>query len=331
MNGNGDSFEKMMAEKVRTLLGKLRKGGNEEKLCGSKYGLNYFEQLRTEWSLLLNPLTAIGPSGAGRMQILLDTKAEDLTFSDLYAFERMLTRAVPFDRLKRLAPSIRLEYKDCVGVDAYREYEAGKPPPATEADENELRTDVEQLQAELQWLYIIQPLEEKSRNSLTKWLLLAMFLLTLAIIAWIVLWRTMLGEKVPPVGFVLFAGALGATFSAQRRIQTTAGGRSTLVNIIRSGSVRLSVQIAPVIGALSAMVLAFLFASGLLSGALFPEFTVTALFNPLVLGAGGTADAVFAKLMIWSFIAGFAERLVPDALDRFATQADKQKPEGSSQ
>jgi hypothetical protein len=31
-------------------------------------------------------------------------------------------------------------------------------------------------------------------------------------------------------------------------------------------------------------------------------------------------SADFAKLMVWSFVAGFAERLVPDTLSRFVEQ-----------
>jgi hypothetical protein len=35
-------------------------------------------------------------------------------------------------------------------------------------------------------------------------------------------------------------------------------------------------------------------------------------------GPGGVAD--YAKIIVWSFVAGFAERFVPDFLDRLVNQ-----------
>src|ERR1700720_2462464 len=96
-----ESTEKF-SEKAEFLRKELnRVHGEDERLVESEYGLNYFEQLRTEWSLLNNPEQAIGPGGQQRLKELFDKKAEDLTWSDLYAFERFLTHALPFVRLKR--------------------------------------------------------------------------------------------------------------------------------------------------------------------------------------------------------------------------------------
>jgi hypothetical protein len=81
------------------------------------------------------------------------------------------------------------------------------------------------------------------------------------------------------------------------------------------------------------MILAFLFASGLLSGALFPKVSVISKPPdglPLFLPLNSINDVSFAMLMVWSFVAGFAERLIPDALDRLATQAEKQKFSGAT-
>jgi hypothetical protein len=318
-----------LSDTAQALRDKLGKYGADQKLEGNEYGLGYFEQLRTEWSLIPNPEKEIGASGQERLNELHHKPAKDLTWSDLYAFERLLTRAVPFPRLKRLANSIRMEYRDVVGKDGYKEYLDSKPPSLEGADEATLRADTEQVQADLQWLCIIQPLEESSRNALTRWLSYVMFGLTAVLVGWMFLSPRILNEPgTQPIAFVLFAGALGATFSAQRRIQTTVGDRISLVSLMRSGSTRLSVQIAPIIGALSAAVIAFLFASGLLTGSLFPKIAIIGQPEgalPLFLPLNSANDLQFAMLLVWSFIAGFAERLIPDALDRLATQADKQK------
>ena len=333
-------FDAGLSATAKELRKELGEYAAEEKLAGSGYGLSYFEQLRTEWSLIPNAEQAIGPSGKERLQEILKKQGSELTWSDLYAFERLLTRAVPFERLKRIANVIRGEYKDLVGPEDYQEYQNGQPPPADRSNEAELRADIEQLQCEVQWLYTIQPFEEDSRNRLTRWLAGIMCALTVVLVVWVVATSWVISSVynnggVQPIAFVVFAGALGAVFSAQRRIQTTVSRRSSLINIMRSPSTKISVQIAPIIGALSAVVLAFLFASGLLSGALFPEVAVTGNGKGLPLCAAlayGHSDVTmdFAKLMVWSFIAGFAERLIPDALDRLAAQAEKQNLPGAT-
>ena len=57
----------------------------------------------------------------------------------------------------------------------------------------------------------------------------------------------------------------------------------------------------------------FIIASGFLTGDLFPT-----LSQPV---PAHLKD--WAKLLLWSFVAGFAERLVPDTLDRLVTQASQ--------
>jgi hypothetical protein len=70
------------------------------------------------------------------------------------------------------------------------------------------------------------------------------------------------------------------------------------------------ILVSPILGAVFAIILYFFFAGGLVTGSLFPEFKL-----PL--------DGInVAKLVIWSFIAGFAERFVPDRLDQLSQQAN---------
>ena len=102
---------------------------------------------------------------------------------------------------------------------------------------------------------------------------------------------------------------------------------------MRSGSTRLSVQIAPIIGGLSAALLALLFASGLTSGVLFPKVAIIGKpdgASPLFLPLNSANDVAFTMLIVWSFVACFGERLIPDALDRLAAQAEKQNFSGAT-
>jgi hypothetical protein len=83
-------------------------------------------------------------------------------------------------------------------------------------------------------------------------------------------------------------------------------------------------------GSLAAIVLYFVFRAGLLRGLIFPDFTLPVLSGPHLRSPmdellHGELPSVIeaAKLLIWSLVAGTAERLVPDLLTRLSDQATK--------
>jgi hypothetical protein len=83
-------------------------------------------------------------------------------------------------------------------------------------------------------------------------------------------------------------------------------------------------------GSLAAIVLYFVFRAGLLRGLIFPDFTLPFLSGPHLRSPmdellHGELPSVIeaAKLLIWSLVAGTAERLVPDLLTRLSDQATK--------
>ena len=81
----------------------------------------------------------------------------------------------------------------------------------------------------------------------------------------------------------------------------------------------------PVVGALTAAILFIAFAAGFVQGgSIFPTFACQAgdkmcgSFDKLI-HEFGPADATdYARTLVWCFVAGFAERLVPDKLKGLA-------------
>lgn len=142
------------------------------------------------------------------------------------------------------------------------------------------------------------------------------------------------GDRVPMILGILVAGAVGGFVSFQRRVQAVGTATSTaqgaddtpsFMALLGLGHVITPAVLALVSGALFAVIINLLFATSWLSGVLFPRIltvhgsTGTTLMgwylNTLVPG-----DDV-PKLLLWSFVAGFAERLVPDLLDAIAARA----------
>ena len=84
-----------------------------------------------------------------------------------------------------------------------------------------------------------------------------------------------------------------------------------------------------IVGAISATVLYMLFASELVKGDLFPAFVckkgddVCTTFGMLIGEWGPDQATDYAKAIVWGFIAGFAERLVPDTLKSLSKSAQQ--------
>jgi hypothetical protein len=141
---------------------------------------------------------------------------------------------------------------------------------------------------------------------------------------------------VPPslLTVVQLAGALGAFFSALIRLYNFEDLPKAMVARELEGLPRLHLLIyslvPAVIGAIAASVIHMLFAAGLLQGDFFPVFkcgnvqNVCNSFGSLI-GDWGPAEAKdYAKDIVWGFVAGFAERLVPDTLQALSRTAQKE-------
>jgi Na+/serine symporter len=164
-----------------------------------------------------------------------------------------------------------------------------------------------------------------------KQMLVALFVTTLIVI--IVLVALLLpfsflfnsDNKDPPLIFVvILAGSLGAFFSALIRLYNFEELPKVLIvdelQGLPKGYLRVYSLVPAVVGAIAATVLYLIFAAELLQGDLFPEFSCDLTgsqckFFQTLLNNWHPAQATdYAKMLVWAFVAGFAERLVPDTL-----------------
>lgn len=121
---------------------------------------------------------------------------------------------------------------------------------------------------------------------------------------------------------IVLAGMGGGVISTYIRI------RGTVPHSADKGTLfvtKVQAYISPLVAGMLALVFHGFLASGIITGSLFPNFEAGSLkYNSLsemveTLSPATNRDA--AKAVVWAFIAGFSERLVPNVLDAVAKTA----------
>jgi hypothetical protein len=249
-----------------------------------------------------------------------------LTISDAILYEKMLVRLLPEGALRRKASHLRDRFRRLVEPEEYQLYLESGPPDPLNGNVDDLRTDLDALLDRIHYLYNVSPFREEMRSRLSSRIsalllvLLAPVAVTATVLALVNASRS--HATVSALLPVAAAGAIGGFVSVQQRIQSAPSEGDAIRGVLALYDGWFSVYLSPLTGAIFATVLYLLFAGGLVKGAAFPDLSDAA-------GAAGVSgfrsflvkieprDATdYAKLLIWAFIAGFAERLVPDTLNR---------------
>ncbi|MCO6454139.1 MAG: hypothetical protein J5I93_02385 [Pirellulaceae bacterium] len=127
-----------------------------------------------------------------------------------------------------------------------------------------------------------------------------------------------------PILICMF-GAVGGVANNFRRFQRLRYQNWKDLNSTVRWLMTLQLYLSPLIGALFAMVLYGAFASEILQGSLFPKFNSEAPYLNLSSFADSMRPATngdVAKALFWAFMAGFAEGLVPNIIDKVGKQAE---------
>jgi hypothetical protein len=134
------------------------------------------------------------------------------------------------------------------------------------------------------------------------------------------------GERTYLVIYVFLAGLIGGFLSIQQRMPSI--GLNELRELSNSWS---SILLIPINGGIFAIVLMLMFLSGILQGDMFPKFNHVQIdhnqlfdtFKDWLMKTFPQNGVEVAKLLFWSFVAGFSERFVPQIIRKTAANADE--------
>ncbi len=293
---------------------------------------SYFEHLRGEYHALPEDPSR-EKSFVDHIESILKEKKDDVNWDHIFQLELLLLKLMPEEKLLRKAWLIRKRWKSVVSSEALQSYEDSlKNRPAPEhptSSRQELLADLEVLLQDLFWHYRMNTAweEQSGRFANTGLVYLLLTLLGAGVLFKLVSLATLpLDWNTLVLAFaVAFTGAVGGFMSMLRRLKEASAQMHRSSQLIAIESSRTAIILQSMLtGGAFALVLWLMFLGGLLSGELFPKEITSPLTSPI--------PKDLAKLLVWSFIAGFAERFVPDLLDKLGakgqgTSAEKEKQE----
>jgi hypothetical protein len=297
------------------------------------YGWSYFDHLVAVYVTL----NTADPRADAVIKKSRETP-DDLTWGDIFLLEDTNFSLMSPDLVDRSAWIIRERFREIACCAVYDKYINSNVPRETDTPPklSLLKADLTRVLDVLHWYYSLIPMRERIRKSLTIdciIMVVAYTALLSAFLAWCNWHNT---NFLAMLACVLYFGIIGGFVSSQRRMQSLPNEGDPLISVFGLDNAGYYLWLSPMLGAIFAVMLTLMFIAGILKGSMFPDFRLSlpAPVNGLPLfhftwNTLPTDSQEYGKLFVWAFLAGFAERLVPDNLDRLASKLEpSSKPPG---
>lgn len=304
----------------------------------SAHELALFESKKAEVLALTTSAEWLPPEALSK---LLAKSGEEIEPIDLMLFERLFCKFAPANLL---LPHFSI-YESEIGVEhASTTIPTPENDPETaEATEEQNRNRLLGLLSKVHYLRLTSRAKEDLRNRVSFGIsmILALFL---GFVLWYLTWilsSAMTSVEDPSatrgsvVAIVLMSGAGGALVSVLGRLHTLSDSTLSDVRLLGISRVASSFFFSLVTGSAFAIVLYLFFIGELLQGVLFPKvicFTSGQLhegewpgIDQFLSFTGPATTTDGGKLFVWSFIAGFFEKFVPNHLVFFSNRANQSR------
>ena len=291
------------------------------------FGWSYFDHLVSVYVTLNTP-----DQRAETVITKASTRPDDITWGDIFLLENVVFSLQPPETVNRNAWIVRERFREIAGPAVYEHYIESNPPKDsdTPAKLALLRADLNRLLDVLHWYYSLIPMRERIRKSLTMRCIFYVVLHTVMLGITLAVCYAYRAEFLAMLAVIVYWGILGGFVSSQRRMQKIPNNGDPLIAVFGLDSAGYYLWLSPLLGAIFAVILALMFMGGVLQGTVFPAFYAPGhaaglTFFTFTWTTLPVSAVDYAKLFLWAFLAGFAERLVPDSLDHLSSKLEPEE------